>query len=662
VYRTVTLCFFVAALFFAGCAKPKLVLPGDTDYTVRSLNIEGAEHVALGELDTKLGVRVGNLLIPGQPYNRFRLVDDQRRVVAWWENAGYFDVQVPDPVVVIDDQAKAVDITWTVVEGEPSLVASSDLKQSPPELEGELRALIPFSVGDPIDLEVYRRVRHAMAQVLRDEGYAHATVYSRAFINRKTHEVHWVYMVDEGPLTTVGTLQVVGADNIPEDMIRARSGLQVGSPLSDVDKRKAEIDLLDSGAFSIVFVETDADVEDLILPLPPDNGGVLTPDRIDARGEMIPRALNGGLNTTLHVVDAPAAQTRVGANGQADLARIDAQATADLTVRNLFGPFHHLVVEGMAGYGWLWRSTTDEPLGLYGSALVRYVQPSFIARLIDLRLTARFEDRLFPDFHIREYGGGPGFRSTLTEDIFFDFDALYLFGTLSDYGPFSADTLNALTLYGSDQFQGLELSTSLILDGRFPDGLEAIDGQSLILRAAYAPGGAVGDARYLKLSADARIFRPITDALFVGLRAFGGWLVAEGEEGVPPSVRFFDGGAFGNRGAGVQQLASTAGSCDASGVCRGFAVGGMSSGLGSLELRWLPYRKPFGAVVFADAGGVGDGSNPFEQGVSLTAGLGLRIRTWYVPVAVDFSYRILDDDRTDALDHFQFFFRIGESF
>jgi len=46
----------------------------------------------------------------------------------------------------------------------------------------------------------------------------------------------------------------------------------------------------------------------------------------------------------------------------------------------------------------------------------------------------------------------------------------------------------------------------------------------------------------------------------------------------------------------------------------------------------------------------------------LTAGLGLRIRTWYVPVAVDFSYRILDDDRTDALDHFQFFFRIGESF
>jgi outer membrane translocation and assembly module TamA len=85
---------------------------------------------------------------------------------------------------------------------------------------------------------------------------------------------------------------------------------------------------------------------------------------------------------------------------------------------------------------------------------------------------------------------------------------------------------------------------------------------------------------------------------------------------------------------------------------------------GSLEARWLPRLKPFGAVVFSDIGNASINANPFDAGVSLAAGLGLRLRFWYLPAAFDFSYRILQDSDVQKPEDepFGVFFRIGEAF
>jgi len=82
-------------------------------------------------------------------------------------------------------------------------------------------------------------------------------------------------------------------------------------------------------------------------------------------------------------------------------------------------------------------------------------------------------------------------------------------------------------------------------------------------------------------------------------------------------------------------------------------------------MRYLPYRLPYGAGFFIDAGGVGADLNPFASGLSMAAGLGLRLRTWYIPIAIDISYRLLRDNNVqpfDDIDSFQFFLRIGEAF
>jgi len=108
------------------------------------------------------------------------------------------------------------------------------------------------------------------------------------------------------------------------------------------------------------------------------------------------------------------------------------------------------------------------------------------------------------------------------------------------------------------------------------------------------------------------------------------------------------------RGFGRDHLSPTVG---------GITVGGRSLVEASGELRWLPYRKQVGVATFVDVGQAGAGSNPFADGVSLAAGAGARVRLWYLPIAIDVAYRIVDSDHTGlAWDRLLAFVRVGEAF
>ena len=190
-----------------------------------------------------------------------------------------------------------------------------------------------------------------------------------------------------------------------------------------------------------------------------------------------------------------------------------------------------------------------------------------------------------------------------------------------------------------------------------------MSGHLLALRTALSPGGPLATHRYLLLEPEARLFVPFTEGLSLGLRAHGGWVTLGGDEGIPEGPRLFGGGSYGMRGFGRDRLSPRARTCHADGQCRDPYVGGLSLAEGSVELRWLPPLKQTGLVAFVDAGGVGATSNPLADGVSAAVGLGPRLRLWYLPVAIDVSYRFLlrGDVGREASSLFVFF-RIGEAF
>jgi outer membrane protein assembly factor BamA len=655
-------------------------VPGETDIAIDEVTIEAEEGdltVSPSPLYERLGMRAPSLVLPGRYYGAFREAEDRRRIIAYWQTHGFFDVEVDPPVVAIDEEAQEASITWKLREGMRYRIADVQLRNAPPDFEEELRGMVPFGPGETeVDLEAFRKVREEMADVLRRAGFGHAMVYSRVWVDRATKELHWVYFVGAGPQTRIGKIEVDGAVKVPPDVVLERVGLEPGGGYDLGTKLEREFDLLDTGAYSATFIRTTADTVFLVPGDAPDTGGILKPEQIDEHGNFVPRKLSETIDLKVHVVEAPSQQLRLRAGVEFDPARVDTALGARVWLRNLFGPLHHLVLEGRIGYGWLWRGVTEDPTGLYGDALVRYLKPMLFSRLFDFRTTVRFRDELYSGFHLQELTAGPGFRTTFarsakparSEAAFFDLDVLFRFARQVGFGPFDEATREAFHLADDDQYLGAELQAGVVWDTR-DNGVEALRGWLLALRGSFSPGGVEGWNRYATVSPEARGFLPLGTSFALGARASAGWAFGDDGQGIPLGPRQFGGGAWGFRGFGRNELSPIAPRClaDDAGalrVCQGMHAGGLSLFEGSIEARWLPPLKPYGLVLWGDLGGAGAEHNPFETAPSVAAGLGLRLRFWYLPAAFDFGYRILREGEIEEPedDPFLVFFRLGEAF
>jgi outer membrane translocation and assembly module TamA len=650
-------------LLAIACGKPAPpVYPGTTAIAVTSVAIapRAGEQIELPYklLYEWLGLRATSAIRPGRPFNEFRLAEDRRRVVAFMHDEGRLDAEVDPPELVYSADRKQVAVTWRVHEGPAYSIASVEIRGAPPEHAAMLRAMVPFEPGDPVDLVIYRPVRRALAERLQDEGYGHARGYSRMFVDRTAKTVAWFYYLDPGPKTHIGSIEVVGSNRVPAEKILARSKLAPGGAYSTAEKRRAELALLDSGAFASATVLTDADIQ-TGPPEYPDTGGVLAAEQVDSSGNLVPRTLSDELSVRVIVVEAPARQMRAELGIEADPSRVDAYAGMRVTFRNLFAPQHHLVLEGNVGYGWL-VGEDDPAKGVYGSALAQYVHPGWITEKLDLRVTTRWRDTLYPSSMLREVVAGPGVRSTITPGVFFDIDALYRFGRQIGLPALDAMSITELGLPSSNDSSGAELVGSFVADRR-NDAIEPTEGWMLSARGSYSPGGPLGDHRWLQGIGDARGFIPLSVDWSVGARVTAGVVGLGGDSGIPLGPRLFGGGAYGMRGFARDHL-SPAACADMSTTCD-VLVGGRSLVESSLELRFLPFRKLYGAAMFADVGAAGPALNPVAPGISAALGVGVRARTWYLPVAIDLGYRLVERNEVGAaLDRLLVFFRVGEAF
>jgi len=655
------------AVFAVGCAQtPAEKVPGETDITFTRVTIvpkPGSVDVDFGPLYGKLGSRAATALFTPRKYNPFRVAEDRRRIQTYLATQGYFDATVDDPVVHLDEAKKKASLTFTYDSGKAYSLAELAFRGLPDgiTLDGFRKA----KPQEAYDLEVLRIVRYEMAAELSRKGYGHARVYVRTYLDRSTKSVHVVYLCDPGPRTVVGSIRVEGAKHVSELDVRDRLGLAPGDPYSLSARDRAESDLLDTGAFTQVVVSSNADVEQYLGDVP-DSGGTIPDERIDDSGNLLPRVIDEKIDLVVHVDEAPTAKLKLRGTAEFDPTRIDLTSGVNLELRNVFGSQHHLIVRGRIGFGYLWRGDTDQPTGLYGDLLLRYVRPGLVGRTGDGRLSARYRDVLYPGFHLREVTVGPGLRTTIAKGLFFDVDAYFRMAGQIDFGPFDESERTRLALAKDNTYIGAELGSSLVWDAR-NDPVEATSGHLLALRATASPMPGERSNSYVQIAPEARGFLPLSTSFSLAARASAGWVVGYDERGVPLGPRLFGGGSFGMRGYGRDRLSPIATTCtpgtepNAPPVCRNEFTGGLSLAEASLELRFLPPLKQAGFTIFVDAGGAGRRANPFEEGLAIAAGLGPRLRLWYVPLSVDISYRFVEAGRLTERG-LLVFARIGEAF
>lgn len=646
-------------LLVFGCKTPRPTVPGHTSDRVVDVRFDGGT-VGLGILPEKLGMRTGNLIMPGQNYNAFRAAEDKRRVKAYWMTRGFLDVVVDGPLLARDDATGEVVVTWKIREGRPYAMGRVEVRGAPPELQKALVAMVPFSRGDEVDdIQNWRLHRVAMSEFMRARGYAHAETLSRLFIEKKKGLIHWIYFVDSGPRTRVGKVVIHGARKVPEALILRRLNLPPGAPYDHTVRRKAEQDLLDLGSFTVVFIKDTSHNEFLIGALPPDQGGSFQPGRVDADGKPLGRLLSAEVDLDVTVTESPASTGRVGVGFAADSERVDGQASLKGEFRDLLGPTHHVLIDGRMGYGILFRGETGDPLGLYGDGLLRYDHPGFLHRHLDLRLYAQWKEDLFDAFHQRGLRSGFGLRTHLADRVFLDLDLAYRLQWSVGLPDFDDATRSELRLDPAELAIG-QLKLAFLIDRR-DNRIEALSGYLLGVDALWSPGGFLGSHAFLNLGFQARSFLKLGAAFGMGLRLAGRWVWDIEGQGLPSTARLFAGGPFGMRGFSHNDLTTRVRHCEV-GACRTWGVGALSVAEATLDLRWLPFRKQVGANAFIDVGGASVTANPLAEGVSVALGLGGRVRLWYIPLSLDLSYRVTEAEALADLGRWLFFARIGESF
>jgi hypothetical protein len=652
----------------AGCKDRPPRAPGETDVAIAAVEIVSADpdkDLALphGSLFERLGMRPETLLITGRTYSPFREAEDRRRIEAFWQQFGYFDADVSPAEVTFDAESGAATIRYAVRENERFVVGHVEVRGGPESQRGALAELVPFADGhEEVDLEAFRQVRIAQQEHLRKEGWGHANVYARFWVDRAKKKIDVVYFVDAGPETIIASVRVDGSARVPAEAVIARSGLVVGERYTEDLRDRVVRDLLDTGSFASAYVRVDTDTKFIAPGTAPDSGGELRDEQVDEHGDLVPRKLPAGVNVTVHVVEAPRVNVKLKAGAEADPARADTFVGTTFWFRDVLGPMGHLVLEGRIGYGWLYGTISDDPSGVYGEATLRTIHAGALGRLGDLRTTAHYETELYPSAILHALATGPGIRTTITKGLFFDLDLFAVWSTSDGFGPFSAAERDVMSLPDRDDAYGPELDASIVWDAR-EDPVEPMRGQMLALFTRLSPGDPVTTHRCLDVAPDARLFLPLAAPISVGLRASGEWVFLSDDEGVPLGRRLFGGGSYGLRGFGRQLFSPTLQRCFEA-FCIDVPVGGLSLVETSAELRILPPRLPLGGVVFADFGGVSANLNPFDEGVSLAAGAGGRLRLWYLPLAIDASYRIVHQSEVQGLSDspFHVFFRIGEAF
>src|SRR3954467_6996539 len=126
---------------------------------VHSLNFKGVQNVDVARLKNALATRenstvpvVGWQLPWGRKnyFDRGRFDADLKRIEAFYADRGFPDARVTDFDVKLNQKQDAVDVTLTIAEGEPVVVAAVDFQgfdPIPQQHLDQMKRQVPLTVG-----------------------------------------------------------------------------------------------------------------------------------------------------------------------------------------------------------------------------------------------------------------------------------------------------------------------------------------------------------------------------------------------------------------------------------------------------------------------------------------------------------------------------------
>lgn len=601
--------------------------PGD-EY-LKAIDFEGNRHFS--DSDLKTGLALHRTKNAGRAPDPYQISQDTQRLRGQYQRDGYLEIDVQPRVDRVQD---ATTVTYKIDEGvRANIQVRITGLPDEPGLYDKVRAQMPQPDGAPFNYQIYDDSKVKVLGAVQDAGYAHAKLLATVQGDLPTHTAVITYAFTAGPKCKFGQTKITGR-NLPDDLrdsIQHRLHFEPGQTYSTGAIAKTQRDIYGMARFSTVQVqpvpgEDASDVVDMEVAVSESaahqvtfGGGFgIDPISYEVRGRAgyVVDGWPFPLDTlTLdfrpayaYLRDGSGFEPRVRA-----LARID---RLDLWMTHATGSvevgYTYLAYEAFTEYGPEAQLGYEIPLG---------------TRRVKLKLGYQIQQYAFRD-------PSPLLDAATQQMIGIDHQELL--------GAYKA---------------------SLVMDFR-DHPVEPRWGLYGELNFAEGTKVAGSDYEYQQLTPELRGYAPL-GPIELAARVRYGAIFGD----VPPTERFYAGGASSNRGFSERELSpSVTGVDPRSNSTITVPYGGAALLDTSFEAR-VPIMKiknmPLNGVVFMDGGDVTNTISELDpSNLNWAAGLGLRLLTVVGPVRTDFGYRL---NRTGPMDpeplsKWAFHLSLGEAF
>ncbi len=601
--------------------------------------------VSLSHSGLSSGLALKRNLDRGGSIDEYQLALDVDRIRGLYQRRGYFSVKVTPRV---ERKGDAQTLIFDVVEG-PRATVSVVITGLPPEVAyPDARAAVPAENGAPFDYDLFDAGKAPLLAMVENEGYAHARLDAQVLADRGKARATLRYTIDPGPKVVFGPITIKGVEGALAEAAKNRLPFAEGETYSTKKLAQAEQAIRGMNRFSSVRVEADRFGDSTVLPV--------TIGLEEAKPWEAKAGVGVAFDTLTYRAGLRGSLTHAG--WPTPLTTLGVELRPELTVLR----------DICASYD-VWNCDLEPRIRAIGSAQ----QQDFLARDVTADLEGgldflKLEAYTTQGARVRLGLGRPFLAKRIEVRVGWQLGYWWFPDLSPALAPRTADDESIRTEIGVTKDERLGAFTEAVSFDLRDNPITPHQGGFAELRLTHGGRYAGGAYDYVQLMPDLRGYLPLGRAV---LAAHGRLGVIFGD--VPPTERFYSGGAASQRGFPERHLSP-------------FASGTVNPGTEDMETVTVPYggaalletgvelRVPFvllgipmGAAAFLDGGDVTETPGELDA-TNLHWAAGVSFRPYYLPIGpirLDFAYRL---NRTsgpkDPLrgEHFAFVFSLGEAF
>jgi outer membrane protein insertion porin family len=180
------------------------------------------------------------------------LQEDRQRIVSFYQDRGYLDVRVGEPVVVVDDAKQVVRVTIPVTEGAQFRLGATSLQGDDLVPLPEIRRLIGLQEGDVFRRSAFSQGLAAVNQRYASRGFAFVSVDYTTKLDPETRTIAVTFVVNRGAEARIGRITVSGNVTTRDKVIRRELTFREGDIFNSDALRRSRQKVQNLGFFEAV--------------------------------------------------------------------------------------------------------------------------------------------------------------------------------------------------------------------------------------------------------------------------------------------------------------------------------------------------------------------------------------------------------------------------